>query len=95
MKDDFQSPLFNSYISGPGMLLPLPGGRAGEGGESSDESRQGGGRVSENIALFVDKIPLALTKASNCKCTPLCVCVCVIVKGLIMIVCGVTHIRVN
>lgn len=68
MKDDYQSPSFNSYTKGPGTLLPSQGGRRGCGSGSSDEGGGGGAGQEENITLFVDRIPLALTKVGCLLC---------------------------
>ncbi len=62
MKDDYQSPSFNSYTRGPGTLLPSPGGKRGTGSGSSDEGGGRGTRQDGNVTLFVDRIPLAITK---------------------------------
>ena len=49
MAEDYQSPSFNSYDRGPGALL-----KAGQ--EGNDDG---------NICLFVDRIPLAITKVGS------------------------------
>ena len=67
MKEDFQSPSFNSYTRGPGTLLPSRGERRepGRGSGSSDEGGRVHPRQDDNVALFVDRIPMALTKVGS------------------------------
>ena len=52
MKFDYQSPLFNSYVSGPGALLP-------------NISPIGTDRSKKPISLFVDNIPYTCTKVGD------------------------------
>ena len=56
MADDYNSRSFNSYVSGPGLLLESSRRVSGE----SSRSRPPPG----NITLFVDNIPLSITKVS-------------------------------
>lgn len=56
MEEDYNSRSFNSYVSGPGVMM--------------ESSRRVGGTGSStrpsNIALFVDNIPTSLTKVGLC-----------------------------
>lgn len=64
MEEDYNSRSFNSYVSGPGVLM-----------ESSRKVGGGAGsprRPSTVITLFVDNIPISLNKVYACACRFVC-----------------------